>query len=463
MYYKPVLSKPYSQADLEAILADAIRVLDKLGVACEDPATVETLTATPGICHEAGRLRFSTQATREHMEEVWRIAQPETEEPPFVAKAPWCCLNYADPQTGEVRPATTQDAILATRMMDARGDSDWPVPVIPSDVNPRHQTLRAEWVAIGNSRYLGGFMPATDFTEIEFLIEMNQAAGRTYQLVEQIGISPLRFNDHGLAAANHFVGRKDVAVRLVGPIPAVGSTCPFPLRSAMVQTVAESLALSVTIARLGLGTGGFGAVLEPMDFQYMTMTFGSVEEMLYALVTAQMSEFLNRRPRRHGTFHTTSKLPDSHAAVDRATGVLWQALLGVRRFRGAGQMSVDEVFSPQQAIIDDEILSRVARVIRGLDPLAAGGDAVDEIAEGLETRTYLDLPQTVSRFREFCHFPKLFKHCSLGHWRAEGSPNLLAEAWRMAEEQIARCDFHLPEDQAAAVTRVYEKAVKAVI
>ncbi len=464
MYYRPQLSRPYSDGELEDILTDALRVLERIGIACGHRETVDRVTAEQGIVWEEGRLKFDPDTMRGHVEDVRRrnAATPD-EEPAFEALASWCCLNYADPETGQVRPPTTEDAAQMTRLMDARGCSYWSIPLVPMDVPPQHATLTGEYIAMKHSRGLGGFMTVIDPQEIEFLIEMNQAVGRTYLLDEQIGISPLRFNDHGLEAALKFVGRDDVKVILVGAMPSVGSTTPLAVRSALVQSAAEGLGLSLTRVRLGMGEGGFGAALYPFDFQYTTMPFGSAESAFYYAVSLQMVGFLNGRTSRFGAFRSIARMPDAQAAAERATNALWQAMLGIRRFTAIGQLALDEVFSPQQVIIDDDILAHVARIIRGLDPLAAGGDVVEEIAAGVTEGNFLGERATVKGYREFMHFPELFHHYNVGRWRAEGCPTILSEAWERARQQIASCDFHLPDDRQRDLDRIYQKALKAIV
>ncbi|NIA21292.1 MAG: hypothetical protein GWP05_04840 [Anaerolineaceae bacterium] len=463
MHYQPELNRPYTDDELDDVLTDALRVLQELGIACEHRETIDRVTAEPGIRHESGRLKFDPDTMRAHLDEVRRrnAGRPD-EEPQFEALASWCCLNYADPETGRVRPPTTEDAVQMTRLMDARGCSNWSIPLVPMDVAPRHATLTGEYVAMKHSRGLGGFMAVLDPAEIEFLIEMNQAVGRTYLLDEQIGISPLRFNDHGLEAALKFAGRDDVKVILVGAIPSVGATTPLPIRSALTQTVAEGLGLSLVSVRLGFGEGGFGCGLQPFEFQYAGIIFGGPEEMLMRLASSQMGAFLNGRRGWIGTFHSMARMPDAQAAAERTAGVLWQAMHGVRRFRGVGQLAVDEVFSPQQAIIDDDILALVARAVRGMDPLATDGDPVEEIAEGLSEGTFLAQPATVAQYRQFMQFPELFRRYNVGHWQNLGSPTILDEAWQRAQQLIDENDFELPADQARDLDRIYRKALQTI-
>jgi trimethylamine:corrinoid methyltransferase-like protein len=373
--------------------------------------------------------------------------------------APWCCLEYADPRTGQVRPPTTADAVEMARMMDARGGRNWPITLIPADVNRRHMTLACEHIALSNTAKLGGFTIAMDPQEIEFLIEMNQAAGRTFTLVEQISISPLRFNDHGLEAHRRFAGRSDVRVILTGAMACVGSSAPLPIRSAMVQLAAEAIALSLAGSALaGGGGGGFGGEIFPFDFQHALLVFSGPEDMLYWALHKQLLEFLNGTPVRGGSFHSMGRQPDPQATAERTALALWQAIHGARRFHGAGQLAIDHVFSPQQAVIDDEIMAIVAHVVRGLDPLAGPADPVAEIAEGVAGGTFIDQPATAEGFRKVAFFPQLFHRYNVGHWHALGGPTILAEAWEKAQEQIRSCQFHLSDSQQRDLDRIYAKA-----
>jgi trimethylamine:corrinoid methyltransferase-like protein len=465
MHYAPRLNLPFSENDLQGILSDGLRVLQKIGIACSDRPTIDRLTAAPGIRYEGDRLHLDPDMARKHVQDVQRAgAATVVQEPPFEMQAPWCCLEYADPVSGQVRSPTTVDATQMARFMDARGGRNWPVPVIPADVPRRHMTLACEHIALSNTRKMGGFTIAIDPTEIEFLIEMNQAAGRVFTLVEQISISPLRFNDHGLAAYHRFAGRTDVRVILVGAMACVGSTAPLPIRSAIVQVCAEAIALSLAGSILAGGGGGsFGGEIFPFDFQHALLLFSGPEDMLYWSMDKQLLEFLNGQRAWGGSFHSMGRQPDPQAVAERTALALWQAIHGARRFHGAGQLAIDHVFSPQQAVIDDEILAMIAHVVRGLDPLAGDPDPVAEIAEGVAGGTFIDQPATAAGFRAVSWFPKLFHRYNVGHWHEMGSPTILADAWEKAQEQIRSCDFHLPADRQQELDRIYQKARKTVV
>ena len=348
-----------------------------------------------------------------------------------------------------------------SRLWDFRGYGGVP-PLQPGDVPPALVTLACERIGLLHSRSLGGSMAVTNPQEVHFLIDMNLAAGRRYTLVEQVSISPLRFNDAGLETATRFLNNPDVKVVITNAIPMAGATCPLDPRAAAVQSTAETIAHDLLCQALGLGPGGLSLRIEPFDFQYSSIVFGSPEWCLYRLLALQMQEFLTGRPSRGGMFRSVAKRPDAQAACERMASVLWQAVAGIRRFGAVGQLSVDEIFSPQQAVIDGEILRYVQRLVHGLDFGTGASDPVALIGEGVAEGSFIGVNDTVNRFREIYDFPDLFRHWNMGRWSAAGQPSLLQEAWQRAQEEIARCAFALPEDREREVQRLYDRAAKSL-
>lgn len=454
--WQPQLNRPWSTSDLESIMNDALRVLQEIGIHSEHPILREGLQAWGGARLKGERILFDV----DHVLAIYadqrnELATTAPGQDRFSLDGCWACLAYCDPETLEIRPATSDDVIQMVRLWDARGIQGV-VPVQPGDVPPAMVTLAAERIALQHSRHLGGQLTVTDPEEVKFLIEMNIAAERRYTLMEEIAISPLRFNDHGFDTAIRFADNEHVDVRLTGAIPMAGVTCPLDPRSAMAQTVAERLALNVVCHVFGFPYS-LAIRVEPFDFQYDMIVFGSPEWCLYHSLANQMSRFISGRINRSARFRSTAKRPNAQAACERTASALWQALHGGRQFGGVGQLSVDEVFSPQQAVLDREILHYVERVIRGIDT-GPSADTVALIQEGTTAGNFIATWDTATRYRDMYHFPDIFRHWNLNRWRAEGSPALLDEAWQRAQQEIARSDFHLPEDRAREVDAIYARA-----
>ena len=216
--WTPEIVRPWSLSDLEEILRQAIRVLEEIGVECAHEQTRDRLAEWDGVAFVGDRIRFSSERVREHLERKRAVSEKLSieEDADFSLGGCWAGLNYCDPETGAVRPASTCDAADMARLWDARGRSGV-VPLIPGDVPPRLVTLASEWIALTHSRYLGGSLTVNDAEEIRLLIDMNLAAGRRYRLMQQVGISPLRFNAEGLETALDFLKHPDVEVSLAVP------------------------------------------------------------------------------------------------------------------------------------------------------------------------------------------------------------------------------------------------------
>ncbi len=461
--WHPGLAAPLSSRELEAILGDALRVLAEIGVECTDESIAQQLATWPGATYRHRRVRFGAPQVREHLEQARASAAKASAEDDirFTMGGCWAGLNYCDPVTQQVRPATSREAAQMARLWDARGLAGI-VPLQPGDVPPAMVTLAAERIALQNSRCLGGGLTVTDPEVVPFLIDMNLAAGRRYRLVEQVAISPLRLNCIGVATALRFRDNPDLHVSLDGGIPIAGATCALDPPTALVQSVAEGLAFHITSSALGFD-GGIALRVEPFDFRYSSIVFGSPEWCLYRALVVQMTEYLTGRPVRDGMFRSCAKQPDEQAACERTASVLWQALLGVRHFGAVGQLSVDEVFSPQQAVLDREILGYVERVVAGLGLESPVDDPVVLIREGAEAGSFIGLPDTAYRFREFYSFPGIFRHWSVGRWRAAGEPSALSEAWARAQEEIATSTFALSPDEERQIDAIYDRAERYVL
>ncbi len=99
-----------------------------------------------------------------------------------------------------------------------------------------------------------------------------------------------------------------------------------------------------------------------------------------------------------GNTHVMSKTPDSQAAADKAAIMAWGASLGQRHFGAAGTLSLDEIFSAEQLLVDIEIRDWLQAAIQG--PWL-GEEVVDDwLAEiRAASRTFVGLDSTLDHYR----------------------------------------------------------------
>src|SRR3989339_1439091 len=243
MKLTPSLNTFLKEAELESILNDALRILETLGVGCNHKEAIKRIPGHKGITYSNGRLHFSANTMRGHLEsrrKMWKEISPK-EEPPFKLGGCWSGMNYCDPETKKIRPATTEESVQMTKLWEARGVTGSVIPVVPGDVNFRVQTLAAERICLLNSRHLGGALTVISADEARFLNEMYQAVGRRFVMFQETSISPLRMNDESLSIAMEFIDDESMDVDLGGSIPMYGVTTPHNMHAALAQSVAERL------------------------------------------------------------------------------------------------------------------------------------------------------------------------------------------------------------------------------
>jgi trimethylamine:corrinoid methyltransferase-like protein len=80
-------------------------------------------------------------------------------------------------------------------------------------------------------------------------------------------------------------------------------------------------------------------------------------------------------------------------------------------------LAVDEVFSPEQLVLDDEALGWLGRLSSGIqvDGESIARDAIMEASWGGQ---YLSLDHTAEHFRESLWFPKVFSSESFSRWKS---------------------------------------------
>jgi hypothetical protein len=169
--WSPSVVPPWSSSDLEEILCDALRVLEEIGVECTYEGVRRRLADWEGASFAGDRVCFDGDRVRDYIDQKRASSEesPDKDDARFSLGGCWAGLAYCDPETQEIRPASSIEAAQMARLWDARGLSGT-VPLSPGDVPPALVTLAAERIALTNSRFLGGRLTVIDPEEVRFPI-----------------------------------------------------------------------------------------------------------------------------------------------------------------------------------------------------------------------------------------------------------------------------------------------------
>lgn len=450
-----------SETDLRQIHVEVLRVLDEVGVECNNPRALNILSGCEGIAVTAPRVRFSPGVVNAAIDQIRERDRNAPEPPEHVSvSGPWNCFNIEDMATRRVRPSTAADVREMFKLLHvAKGG---PVsPVYPTDIHPALQLLYLEKAGIELTDTDGSRMEFTDRRMLDFAIEMYKAAGRKMTLVVEYPISPLRMNPSGIDTILDCMNRTDVTLDCqTAPIPLAGCTAPLFAPGAIVQSIAESLAACIILDRISGGrlAGQLHFRVDIFDMHYMTTVFASPEHILYQLLLRDVAAYFTGNPKIDHYWCCNAKRCDIHAMLTRTAWILTLALAGYRRFwYGAGQLSMDEVFSPAQFIIDLEIARYVNHLIAGIDYDDAPNASFDAIASVGPRGDYLCHPSTLDSARTLFE-SDLFPRERVEQWRADGEPDPWAKAVEKAKAMIALHSHPIAPGVQDELDRIYAEA-----
>jgi trimethylamine:corrinoid methyltransferase-like protein len=457
------LSGGLTQDDLRQIHAEVQDVLGEIGMGCAHKRTLDALAGHDGITVKGERIFFAPTLVDEYIERFRNSGGPgivPTDEVRMISGA-WNCFNIEDMDTGKVRPSTAADVREMFKLLEV--NDCWPMsPVWPRDMHPELGLLYMEKAGIELTDCTGSLMEYSDEKLLEYNLAMFQAAGRKFVLHIQFPISPLHFNASALDKIWRYMHRDDVELKpFPGPIPQAGLTVPLPAPAAIVQEIAETFAGCIVVDKISEGKFAPGPDfrMDLFDMRHMTITEQSPDYVLWQLLVRDVYEYFTAVPKTWHTIHTHAKLCDQQSMMERTALVTTLAFGGFRNFFfGAGQMSMDEVFSPAQFVLDFEIARYVTHILRGLAYDETPGAALKIIREVGEGGQYIMHDSTLDGFRDL-YESELMPRTSVDQWRAAGEPSLLGKARQKARDMIASYDRPpLPDDVQSELDRIYAEA-----
>ena len=439
------LSGGLGSAQIETIHDAVLKILADVGIACKHEPTADAVSAEDGIDFSDGRLRFAAEVVEQTIERLRASGRRYKPEQRIRVTGPWTCFNVIDMQTNEVRASTAADAIDMLKLVASFND-EGPPPVYPNDLDDRIQVLWLEKACLETTAGLGGAMITHELEAIRWLGEMHAAAGRRYTLALQFVISPLTL-DH--VALDLFWKFRDDPLVDVGasicPIPTGGMTAPLTAPGLLAQSLAESLAGWIVADRLGLTHPG---QLLPIrvdfgDMRDLTVAYSLPENVMLQVLLRDLGEHFAGYRLDWIYLDTNAKRADSFAAVDRTAYLLMLGLAGFRHFfMGAGQMSMDEIFSPAQFIIDMEIGRYVQHILDGMKWGGTAEEIAKVVAEGVADGNFLIHPTTLESLPDFFD-SQLFRRDNVGRWRTAGEPTVEQLAVDRARDAIDSYEYEI--------------------
>jgi trimethylamine--corrinoid protein Co-methyltransferase len=447
----------------------ALKVLAEVGFEILPEPILERVRAA-GFRTAGARVFFEPHVVEEYVSEMrQRLAQRPARASDESRRLTLSVSAYPhhlhDVESGQIVPYTVENLATMTRFVDTFAEEGvyGAAPGYPFDVPAPLQPVLQYRIAAENARNGAYPVDPTSALTANFIFEMAEVMGHPIDGLPVYLPTPLRLGGESLDIVMQNLHRlRHISV---SSMPAVGATTPIRPLSAFVLAAAELMGGMVIMRTLtGLPVSFFVSIF-PFDLHSLAMVFGSPENFLFQLAERDLNRFYGHSEARGaGNLHCMAKLPGPQAAAEKAAMMTAGALLGARHFTGAGALSLDEVFSPEDLLLNCEIREWVQRLMVGLDTTEPDESVLAEIQAGL-AQGFVGQDATLDHYRELYWYPRLFERDFLGPWLQAGAQSFPQRARAEIDRRLASHSYELDplrRREMARLARAAEAAVQSV-
>lgn len=459
----------FSFKQLEQIEQTVYRLLEHVGIAVLDSKLEEVLLAR-GFKRRNGRVVIDRNIVSEFIEEERKRNQNKFSDKPKLIESDdyqigVYIIEYAqwvhDINTDKIVPFDTNRLIEATKLLDML--SIVGVPGCPTDVHPLVQPIVQYYISAKYSRYGKRRVDAKSAKTLRYIIEMGEILGDPLKGLPIYVFSPLTLGSESLKCVLEF-GDKISYVN-VSNMPSVGVTAPINIGDAFALSAAEVIGCSILLREIINLPISWNLEVLPIDLRTLAMVFGSPENFLLQLATAEVNAYF------HGTewypyagnIHTNAKLPGAQSCAEKSSLMTAGALLGARMFGSVGLLSLDEVFSAEQLIYDLEIRDHVQRLVKGLDTDCDPDRCINDVQNAIDGRSFVALETTLENYRQFYWHPKIFDRQFLSAWEGQGARSNREKAHALIKELINKHEYILDPQTLGELDKIVAKAKSELV
>lgn len=441
--------------DLERVHQATVQILEQVGLRFQSPEALEIFRRHGARCE--GEAVFIPERMLDKALEtapkgfawgardpakVIRVGQGQ-KRPTHVAinNGP---IHIQDLDSGR-RPGTLADLVKLYKLAQASPICDivGQIPVEPSDLTHAARHLEIFHHLLRHTdKPLFGFVG--DGTQVEDMFAMlEMAMGREHLFHEPViavsvnPLSPLRYDRAPCETLLAYARRRQPVMVLTCAMSGVSA--PFRLLGTVVQQNAEILAGLVLTQLVNPGTPFVyspGSARPNMrNAAYIT---GSPESNLINMVGIQLAREVYDLPCRAMAGLTDAKLVDCQAGYETMQNYFMLMLAGVHIINeSVGLLDAILTVSYEKILIDEEMISRVFRVMQGLrtDEASLSLEAIREVGPG---GSFLTHPSTLKHFRE-AWVPSVSHSGTHSEWVKQGSEDVVQRANRRVKEVLAGC------------------------
>ena len=376
-------------------------------------------------------------------------------------------INVLDMQTGKQRPSTNEDVRQMARLMDAlQNISIFTINVFCNDVADKDDIdVNRFYSAITNTskHVMGGVYSRKglqDVVELAALIAggMDRLRKRPFVSFITLIISPFKIDDiYGEFTC--YLAKEGLPV-VVPTEPLCGTTSPVTMAANVVMQTAETLSGVVLTQLINPGAPVIcGSVGSITDLRTMGHLSGPIERGMLNAGVSQMAQYY-KLPYYSTAGMTDSKVVDAQTGYESGMMNLLVAMSGANYIHdAAGLMEFDLTASYEKLVIDDEIIARCLRVLRGIE-VTDETIALDLMLKVGPGGDYLSEEHTVKHMRSEFVSNTVSDLEHREQWEAEGSKDTFTRAHEVATKLLTE---HKPMPIDPSVDKEIRRRFPAIL
>jgi trimethylamine--corrinoid protein Co-methyltransferase len=244
-------------------------------------------------------------------------------------------------------------------------------------------------------------------------------------------------------------------------MPMFGLSGPASLISQLVLANCETLAMLCLVQSAAAGTPFIYAAI-PVVADMRTGRYGSgeVENALLGAAVTEIARFY-QLPVEASTGGSDHSIPCIQSAYERALNYTLPILARPDLLVAPGLLGGSTIFSPEQLMIDLEVIKRCKRLSRGIGsrPEKWLGEVIETVGAG---GIYLSNRSTREAARsDEIYYSTMGTHCAYDQWMQSGSPDMLAQIREEIKGRLAKRKPLPLSDEAEKELIILEKRARS--
>ena len=452
--------KPLTNSQVDRIYTTSLRMLEELGMGEAPDALINQATSCGAHLNDMGRLCFPKAMVEDIIDKACKSFTFHGRDTNFTIEVGGDHVYFgtggAAVQTLDLdeklyRPSTLNDLYGFTRLVDTLPNISWftrccvatDVPdILELDVNTAYCLLRGTQKPIGTNFTIG--------EHVDPIVDMFDAvAGGQGKFAEKPFckahispiISPLRYGEDAFDVAIASMHRGMPLNCITAAMS--GATSPATIDGMLAASFAETLAALIMV---NVFKPGYPMIFSnwPFVIDLRTGAFcgGGGEISILNAASAQLANFIGV-PSGVASSMSDAKAVDAQMGMEKALSALACGLSGANMvYESSGMMASLLGVSYEAFVIDNEMLSHVYRMIRGIE--VTEDSMAFETMKGVITGEghFLGETQTMEAMERDYYYPKFSDRLEPTAWKEAGATTIEQRAEAHARDVLKN---HHPE------------------